>query len=271
MKVQFSSSILILMLAACQQQLPSRQDVGINQIPTLDPTIIRSDNGLLSSGINSVPGSYCIAGKSGKCLASNLSPAPCRAKKTVVQVAPKTNPTPSYDSLVDNKYSGTLSVPFVHATGSSEYLDEVKAIIAGTALITQRSPNAGYPGIRGLRACILKNNGPGKYGTVYWIRSANIIAVTKRQFKQVSSAEGVTATGFGLNGNTYNHTGKTEEKIWIGLEASPVNVGSVSASSGKGYQLESLPRREGLFGFYVKSNHRLTKLPAATKTSFVER
>jgi hypothetical protein len=239
MSGKFFAALLVLALAGCKtvegtlaKQLPSRTDISLNQVPVLDATLIPSNNGLLSSGINIVPGSYCLAGSNGTCDASTLSPAQCLMQGSTVVVAPKTNPTPSYDSLIDNKYTATVGgVPFISATASAEALDEVKAVIAGTAQISSTSPNNGYPGIDGLKACILKNQGPGTYDTVYWISAANIIDVTLNHYVQVSSTDGVTVSGFGVNGSTYNHNGVTEERIWIGLQASAIHIGQVSAGT----------------------------------------
>lgn len=224
----FFGATIGLVLSGCATQLPPRQDgISLNTVPNLDPTLIPSNNGLLSAGINTVPGSYCFAGADGKCDPAKLSPAQCLISGATVEVAPKTNPTPSYDSLIDNKYSATGNVPFVNATASAEYYDEIKATVAGTAQFSPNSANNGYPGVDGLKACILRNEGPGNYGIVYWISAANIFDVTLQHFKQVSSTEGVTATAFGLNGSTYNHNGQTEEKIWIGIQASPVMIGTI--------------------------------------------
>lgn len=260
---RFAILFVALCLAACQ--LPNRTDgLQLNDVPNLDPTLIPSNNGLLSTGITTVPGSYCFAGADGKCDPSKLSPAQCLLSGAIVEVAPKTNPTPSYDSLIDNKYAGGGNVPFVAATASGELYDEVKATIAGTALITPGSPNNGYPGIDGLRACILHNNGPGNYGTVYWISAANILDVTVQHFTQVSSTESVTATGFGLNGSTYNHQGVTDEKIWIGLQASPINVGAVGAAPPPAVAVRVLAN-----GIEVRNAHVVDTLPAKATASFV--
>lgn len=226
--------ISVSILSACSQ-LPSREDgIALNQIPDkLDATLIPSDNGLLSTGLAFVPGSYCIAVKNGKCDLRNLSPAPCTAANSSVEIAPKTNPTPSYYSLIDNKYSAAANVPFLSATASAEFFDEVKASVAATALFSASSPNAGYPGFEGLKKCIFNQHGAGDYGVVYWIAKANVLDVTRQRFKKVQSASGVTSTAFGLNGTTYNHFGVTEEQIWIGIQAAEIKIGQVEPTSGE--------------------------------------
>ena len=268
-KSAISLAAAALLLSACGTQLPARDDgIQINAVPNLDPTLIPSNNGLLSAGINTVPGSYCFAGADGKCDPAKLSPAQCVISGATVEVTPKTNPSPSYAALVNNKYSATANVPFVNATASAEYYDEIKATVAGTAQFSSTSPNNGYPGIEGLKACILHNEGPGTYGVVYWISAANIVDVTLQHYKHVTSTAQVTATAFGLNGATYNHTGQTEEKIWIGIQASPITIGTVSGTVVKSApaapELTSLPR-----GLAVRLKSPPDPLPRSTEASFL--
>jgi hypothetical protein len=217
-------------VSACTTfQLPARTDVTVDSVPSLDAgTIIKSNNGLLSEGINTVPGTICVAGADGKCDPMALAPAQCLVSGSIVEVKPQTNPTPAYHSLVDNKYNAAADVPFVSPTANAEQLDEVKATIAGTAQIKSTSPNNGYPGIEGVKSCLLQIFGPGSYPTVYWISAANIIEVTKSHFVQVSSSTAVNATGFGFTGSTYNHNGIDEEVVWIGIQASKLSVGTVA-------------------------------------------
>jgi hypothetical protein len=176
--------------------------------------------------------SLCFVGDDGKCNTNNMTPSQCLLNGASVEVKPITNPQPAYHSLIDNKYTATASVPFVAPTASSEYLEEIKAVISGTAQIKSSDYNNGYPGLEGLKTCILYVYGPGTYKSVYWIKSANVIAVTKTNYKQVSSSLNVSGTGFGANGSTYNHNGFDEEDVWIGILASgPIAVGSISAPS----------------------------------------
>src|SRR5260370_26091007 len=88
---------------------------------------------------------------------------------------------------------------------SSEYLNEIKAMISGEAQINSKDQSNGYPGIDGIKTCISKAYGGGDYGSVYWISAENIIAVTKTNYVKVSSSAAVTGTGFGANGSTYNN------------------------------------------------------------------
>ncbi|NKA75005.1 hypothetical protein GO285_03991 [Ralstonia solanacearum] len=262
-------AVSAFLLSACGTQLPARDDgIQINAVPNLDPTLIPSNNGLLSAGINTVPGSYCFAGADGKCDPAKLSPAQCVISGATVEVTPKTNPSPSYAALVNNKYSATANVPFVNATASAEYYDEIKATVAGTAQFSSTSPNNGYPGVEGLKACILHNEGPGTYGVVYWISAANIVDVTLQHYKHVTSTAQVTATAFGLNGATYNHSGQTEEKIWIGVQASPISIGTVSGTAIKGTreapELTPLPR-----GLAVRLKTPPEPLPRSAEASFL--
>jgi hypothetical protein len=269
MRYRIGYLLVVLLLSACQQLPPRTDGVSINSVPDLHATIIPSNDGLLSSGITKVPGSYCFAGDDGKCDPAKLSPAPCILNGATVEVSPATHPTPSYDSLIDNKYAATANVPFVSATTNAEYYDEVKASVVGTAQFSPTSPNNGYPGIEGLKQCILSNEGPGTYGTVYWISAANILDITLQHFVQVTNTDGVTATAFGLNGSTYNHTGTDQEMIYIGLQASPIVIGTIApktpqlSSSGHAVLLTKMQR-----GFDVQvatPEH----LPASVQTSFI--
>jgi hypothetical protein len=251
-------------VAGCQ--LPDRTDgINVDTVPNLDPTLIASDNGLLAAGITTVPGSYCFAGADGKCDVTHLQSFQCLASGATIEVAPKTSPTPSYDALIDYKYAGAGNSPIVAATTSAEFSDEVKAVISGTAIFSAASPNNGYPGIDGLRACILHNNGSGSYGTVFWISAANILDVTIQHFKQVSSSGSVTGTGFGFNGSTYNHNGTDEEKIWIGLQASAINVGTIPAPvAPAAVAVHTLAR-----GLAVDISPTVERLPNRAMSSFV--
>lgn len=217
-------------VTACTQ-LPARNDIALNQVPVFQAgTIIDSNNGLLSDGISKVPGTICIAGDDGKCDPKHLTPRQCLINGATVEVKPTINPTPAYHSLIDNKYTGTTSVPFVSPSVNGEELEEIKATVAGTAQISNATQNSGYPGISGIKACLLDIYGPGNYQKIYWIQAANIIAVTKSRFRQVSSALDVSATGFGMHGTTYNHDGFDEEKVWIGLQAAEIPVGVIAAA-----------------------------------------
>jgi hypothetical protein len=228
MKFWILSTPALVFLTACQ--LPQRDDVKLDAIPTLDTsTIISSDNGLLSDGISKVPGSICLPDANGKCNPNNMIPSQCLLPNATVEVKPITNPQPAYHSLIDNKYGANASIPFVAPTVSSEYLDEIKAVISGTAQIKSADVNNGYPGIDGLKTCILTAYGPGDYKSVYWISAANIIAVTRSNYKQVSSSLNVSGTGFGANGSTYNHNGDDQENVWIGIYPHPIPVGSITA------------------------------------------
>lgn len=220
-------SLCLLPLAACQ--LPQRQDLTtIDAIPNLTGTIIDSSNGLLSEGINKVPGSICIPKDDGKCDAQKLVPSQCLAEGAVVEVKPNTNPSPAYHSLVDDKYKVSGNVPFVSPSASMEYLDEIKAVISGTAQIKALTYNDGYPGVEGIRACLLEAYGPGNYDKVYWIAAANVIDVTRSNFRKVGSALSVTASAFGAESSTYNHNGADAESVWIGIDPRPIPVGNVS-------------------------------------------
>ncbi len=224
--------ICFISMVGCAPQLPQRTDITLDQLPVFQSaTIIDSNNGLLSDGISKVPGTICLIGADGKCAVNGLAPRQCLIKGTTVEVKPSINPVPSYHSLVSSEYKVTAAAPFVTPSSSVEFLDEIKATIAGSAMISGSSQNNGYPGFDGIKACLLDIYGPGTYGKVYWIQSANILAVTKSHFKQVTSALNVSASGFGMNGNTYKHDGFDEERVWIGLQASEIPaVGQVSAA-----------------------------------------
>jgi hypothetical protein len=168
----------------------------------------------------------------GKCNPKNMAPSQCLLQNATVEVKPITNPQPAYHSLIDNKYQISANVPFVSPSASTEYLEEIRAVISGTAQIKSLDVNNGYPGVEGVKECLLRAYGPGNYNTVYWISAANIIAVSKSNFRQVSSSAAVTATAFGANGSTYNHDGIDEENVWIGIYPHPVTVGAVAAQPG---------------------------------------
>ena len=121
-----------------------------------------------------------------------------------------------------------------------------------------------HPGLEGLSACILHNKGCGTYGVVYWISAANIVDVTLQHYKHVTSMAQVTATACGLNGATYNYAGQVEVKIWIGIQSSPITVGTVSGTAIKGSrevpELTPLPR-----GFAVCPKSSPEPLPHSTE------
>lgn len=226
--------LLIVLIMICImgcQQLPDRQGINLNAIPSLETgTIIPSANGLLSEGIGKVPGSICVVDSStGKCDLNGLAPSQCILQGSEVEVKPIAHPTPAYHSLIDNQYSSSISVPFINPSNSSQVVEEIKASISGTASIKSVGGDRGYPGIDGIKACLLRMYGPGNYGTVYWISSANIISVTRTGFTKVSNSMDVTGTGFGANGKTYNSNGTSQDSVWVGILPHKINVGQVSA------------------------------------------
>lgn len=241
MKIKIMVSVCLVCLTACQ--LPDRKGIDLNVIPVFDTdSIIDSKIGLLSDGISKVPGTICIAdAKTGKCDAKKLVPSQCLVKGSTVEVKPITNPQPAYHSLINNLYKAEVPVPFVNAASKSEFLDEIKASISGVASIKSIGDdgNNGYPGIDGIKACLLRAYGPKKYGKVFWIQAANIIAVARSNFRKVSNSLSVTGTGFGFGGSTYNNDIIDQQSIWIGLyaneieEVGEVSVPSVAASSAK--------------------------------------
>ena len=220
-------------LSACQ--LPDRTDV----VPDLPSnfsarTIIESNNGLLSEGLNKVPGSICLADEeTGLCKTENLLPNQCLAKGTAVQVKAVTDPSPAYHSIITKNYNRSLTTPFISAPSSADYIDEVKASISATASISTAGTDDGngFPGIGGIKACILKNFGPGNYKKVIWIQSANIISVTTSRYSKVSNGFDVKGTGFGFDGSTYNSSSVGAQTIWIGIFGNSIyNVGVVNTS-----------------------------------------
>lgn len=229
-KEKFICVVFSIFTCGCQQ-LPNREGIGINVVPSLDTgTIISSANGLLSEGISKVPGSICRADPAtGKCDLNGLAPSQCIMQDSKIEVKPIANPSPSYHSLIDSNYTSSINVPFISPTSSSQVIEEVKASISGTASIRSISTDSGYPGIDGIKACLLHMYGPGEYGTVYWISSANIISVTKTSFRKVNNAMDVVGTGFGAKGMTFNSNGTNEDSIWVGILPHRVNVGTVSA------------------------------------------
>jgi hypothetical protein len=231
MKIKTIALTSFIFLAACQ--LPNRADIG-RDLPSNfdDATIISSSSGLLSDGISKVPGSICIADEqTGKCNPQNLVPFQCLVRGTAVEVKPITAPQPTYHSLITNSYKTNISSPFIGVPMSSEYLDEVKASISATASIKSISTDehGGYPGIDGIKACLLKAYGPGTYKKVIWIQAANIISVTTSRFTKVSNSLAITGTAFGFDGSTYNSNTVGTQTIWIGIYGNAINnIGNVS-------------------------------------------
>lgn len=221
----------LITLSACQ--LPNRSDIATDLPPNFDEaTIISSSSGLLSEGISKVPGSICVADENtGKCNPYNLIPFQCIVDGTTVEVKPVTGLYPSYHSLITNRYETKLSTPFISAPTSTDYLDEVKASVSATASIKASGSDkrGGYPGIDGIKACLLLAYGPGTYKKVIWIQSANIISVTTSRFTKVSNSFAATGTAFGFNGATYNENSVGMQTIWIGILGSAINIGVVSS------------------------------------------
>lgn len=221
----------VFLLSACQ--LPNRTDVYPDLPANFSAkTIIESNNGLLSEGLNKVPGSICIADeKTGLCKTENLLPNQCLAKGTAVQVKAVTDPSPAYHSIITSNYKSNLTTPFISVPGSAEHIDEVKASISATASINTAGTEDGhgFPGIDAIKACILKNFGEGNYKKVIWIQAANIISVTTSRYSKVSNGSDVTGTGFGFNGSTYNSNSVGAQTIWIGIFGNSIyNIGVVS-------------------------------------------
>lgn len=221
----------LITLSACQ--LPNRAYVVTDLPPNFDEaTIISSSSGLLSEGISKVPGSICVADENtGKCNPYNLIPFQCIVDGTTVEVKPVTGLYPSYHSLITNHYESKVSTPFINAPTSSDYVDEVKASVSATASIKASGADkkGGYPGIDGIKACLLLAYGPGTYKKVIWIQSANIISVTTSRFTKISNSFAATGTAFGFNGATYNENSVGMQTIWIGILGSVINIGAVSA------------------------------------------
>lgn len=231
MKVQFLVLLPLISMAGCQ--LPHRGDVSPDLPSNFDgATIIPSNNGLLSEGLSKVPGSICVADDlTGRCNPEKLVPFQCIVKGTTVEIKPVTEPNPTYHSIITNAYTSSTNTPFISAPSAAEYVDEVKASISATASLKSGAVDDGngYPGIDGIKACLLRAYGPKNYKKVIWIQAANIISVTTSRFSKVSNSLAVTGTAFGFNGATFNSSNVGKQTIWIGIFGNVIDdLGSVS-------------------------------------------
>lgn len=230
MKSKFVLVFAIASLNGCQ--LPNRIDIQKDvPIPFDTSTIINSNSGLLADGISGIPGTICVAdNETGKCDTHNLVPFQCLHQGSTVEVKAVTDPTPSYHSLITRGYQAKISSPFITIPKTSEYVDEVKASVSAIASIKSSGTEySGYPGIAGIRACLLQAYGPARYNKVYWISAANVISVTTSRYYKVGDSLAITGTGFGFDGATYNSNTIGTQTIWIGISASVINsVGDVS-------------------------------------------
>lgn len=212
-----------ILVGACAQ-LPATSAIGINTRPVFESSaIVSSKNGLLAVDLTKVPGAVCIPDNQGKCDSDGFLPAPVRSNGSTIAITASTDTTPKYHALVDNKYSVGGSVPFLTASGSSDVYDEVTATILATATFSDSSPNSGYPSIDQIRSA-LHQVGRTNVPYVYWLSAANVISVTKKQFRKVESAANVTVTGIGINGSTYNSSTRDDQTVWIGIFAHRIEL-----------------------------------------------
>lgn len=216
------------LIGACAQ-LPTTNAIGINTKPVFElSSIVSSKNGLIAVDLTKIPGAVCVPDNQGKCDSDGFLPAPVRSSGSTIAIVASTDTTPKYHALIDNKYSGGGSVPFLTASGSSDVYDEVTATILATATFSDSSPNAGYPSIEQIRSA-LQQVGRANVPYVYWLSSANVISVTKKQFRKVESTANVTVTGIGINGSTYNSSARDDQTVWIGIFAHRIDLNPPSA------------------------------------------
>jgi hypothetical protein len=224
------AALSFVTLAGCVSQLPQNDVIPIDSIPTFDASaIVSSKNGIIASDISRVPGTICVPAASGLCDSSGFVPGQYLSDGATVGVTATTTTQPNFDSLLDNRYTGTANVPFLSGSGSAESYDEVKATTVATARIADGAPNAGFPGITVIRTALQNAGLNPNVSSVYWISAASTISVSRNTYTKVNSSAQVTGTGFGANGGTYNYGGIIQESVWIGIFAHKIDLAAPAA------------------------------------------
>jgi hypothetical protein len=231
-----------LALAGCVPQLPQNDVIPIDEIPTFDASaIISSKNGIIATDISRVPGTLCVPATSGLCDSSGFIPGQYLSAGSTITMAATTSTQPNFDSLLDNRYTGTANVPFLAGSGSDETYDEVKATTVATATIADGAPNSGFPGVAAIRTALQNAGLDPNVPVVYWISAANTISVSRDTYTKVNSTAQVTGTGFGANGNTYNYGGIIQESVWIGIFAHKIDLTAPNAAKPPTSRNAALP------------------------------
>jgi hypothetical protein len=231
----------LLALGGCVSQLPQNDVIPIDEVPTFEASaIISSKNGIIAADISRVPGTLCIPAASGLCDSSGFLPGQYLSAGSTVGVAATTTTQPNFDSLLDNQYTGTGSVPFLSASASAETYDEVKATTVATATISAGAPNGGFPGVPAIRTALTNAGLNPNVPVVYWISAANTISVARNTYTKVNSTAQVTGTGFGANGGTYNYGGIIQESVWIGIFAHKIDLSTPAVAAARGVTLKGL-------------------------------
>jgi hypothetical protein len=233
------AALSFVTLAGCVPQLPQNDVIPIDSIPTFDASaIVSSKNGIIASDISRVPGTICVPAASGLCDSSGFVPGQYLSDGATVGVTATTSTQPNFDSLLDNRYTGTADVPFLSGSGSDESYDEVKATTVATARIADGASNAGFPGVAAIRTALLNAGLDPNVASVYWISAASTISVARNTYTKVTSTAQVTGTGFGANGGTYNYGGIIQESVWIGIFAHKIDLAAPTAKlAGNGASL----------------------------------
>jgi hypothetical protein len=209
-------------LVACSQ-LPNRAAISVDKQPTFEGTYIAYNPEILGNNLANYVGSVCVPKQQDKCGPRDWAPGRYLADGQAAVVRPaQANSSPSFRSLVSANYSVDANFPFIKPAANVDSLNEVE--MRTVAVASTADPDKAFPGADALRLRLRAN---GVFADrVYWINSTSLSGLSNRSFSKVNSTLGVTGTGFGFGGKTYNGNETAEYLLLMGLDIREIDLRS---------------------------------------------
>lgn len=224
-----------LFLTGCAAQLPNTSLTLQPQIDTNnffdDRGVISSRNGLLAENLTGIIGAICVPDSEHKC-DNSLTASQCLAQTSKVTLKSVVDKTPKRHFLVNSKTEIKGNANVFNLNTSNDQLKEVTVSVLAVAQASDSTNGkGGFPGKDEIAKCLAEEQDIKGVDKVLWIKAANIISVTSQAYQVVANSAGVTLTGLGFEGKTYNKTGEEITDLLIGIDAREITLPNVETGN----------------------------------------